>query len=138
MKVFLVIIVGLVFIGLLFTNPIFFIGLAIAFWGVKKIKKQKELNLKSNMAPALLIIGILLALAGCVGPIYVEEDPEKAIQGVEKDEKVATEEEAPVEEVPKEEALEEDVSKAEEEAEKEKTESESAKSNTAVVCSARG
>lgn len=130
MKVFLSVIVGLLFIGLLFTFPVFFIGIAIAIWGVTKIQKQKKLNQKSKMAPALLVVGLLLALAGCVGSVDNEGPEEKVTEQVDTDEKeTPKEEKAPVE----------DTSKAEKEeaakptVEEKETKSEAEKTAPAVV-----
>lgn len=72
MNGFLVVIVGLLFIGLLF---------------VSKIRKQKELNRKSKMLPTLLLTGLLLALSGCAGSLDMEESTDKAtVEQVETDE----------------------------------------------------
>ncbi|MFC5604236.1 thermonuclease family protein [Sporosarcina koreensis] len=125
LKGWLMVIVGLVFIGLLFKFPVFFIGIAIAIWGVTKIQKQKKLNQKSKLPPALLIVGLLLALTGCAGSLDDEESADKATttEQVATDKKETPEEKAPVE----------DAEKAEkEEAEKAKTETEAAK-NIPVV-----
>nr|WP_285853096.1 thermonuclease family protein [Sporosarcina luteola] len=130
MKILVTIIVGLLFIGLLFKFPVLFIGIAIALWGIKKIKKQKEMNQKSKMAPALLIIGLVLALGGCVGSLDKEESTEKSpteqVETVKKDtseEKAQEEDTSTVEK--------EEVEK--EEAVKEENKSEEAKTSTAIV-----
>lgn len=103
LKVFVTVIVVLLFIGLLINFPLFFIGIGLAIWGVSKIQKQKKLNQKSKMAPGLLIVGLLLALAGCVGSLNEEDTAEKpATEQVQTDEQeTAKEEKAPAEDTSK-------------------------------------
>ncbi|MCG7344184.1 thermonuclease family protein [Sporosarcina sp. ACRSL] len=128
MKGLLSVLVVLLFIGLVIAFPVFFIGVAIAIWGGIKIRKNKELSRKSKMAPTLLVIGLLVALSGCVGSVDEEKTGEVApTQQVE--EETPEEESKPETETPKEEATAEESSKVE----KDEAESETAQKNTAVI-----
>ncbi|HEX5564126.1 MAG TPA: thermonuclease family protein, partial [Sporosarcina sp.] len=87
---------------------------------------------KSKLAPTLLIVGLLLALAGCVGPLEDEEEStEKATtEQVSTDEKESLEEKESTQE---EKAPAEDTSKVEkEETEKNETKSEAEKTTPVV------
>lgn len=67
MKGCLTVLAALLFIGLLIKFPAFFLGaaIAIAIWGFALIKKQKEAGRKTKTAPAIIIIGVVIALTGC-------------------------------------------------------------------------
>ncbi|MCG3089612.1 thermonuclease family protein [Sporosarcina cyprini] len=92
MKGCLTVLAVLLFIGLLIKFPAFFLGAAIAIWGFALIKKQKEAGLKTKTAPAIIIIGVVVALTGCVGS-FDDESAEKS--GTPQVEKKSLKETAP-------------------------------------------
>ena len=73
--------------------PLAVIGLAIAGWGFYEWAENRKLKAKSKAAPAILIVGLALALTGCVGTGTDEEAVE------EETEKVQTEESSEPEQV---------------------------------------
>ena len=77
MKGCLTVLAVLLFIGLLIKFPAFFLGAAIAIGGFALIKKQKEAGRKTKTTPAIVIIGVVVALTGCVGS-FDDESAEKS------------------------------------------------------------
>lgn len=100
MKVVLEGLAILILLGLIIKFPLFFIGIAIAVWGVAMLKKQKRQNHKTKLAPALLIIGLALALTGCVDGMD-EEDTQQEAPATKKED-VQKKDEQPQNEVVKE------------------------------------
>lgn len=78
MKVLLKGLAILILLGFIIKFPLFFIGTAIAIWGVYLLKKQKRQNHKTKLAPAFLIIGLVLALTGCVDGMDEENAQQEA------------------------------------------------------------
>ncbi|GKV56689.1 hypothetical protein NCCP2222_26360 [Sporosarcina sp. NCCP-2222] len=92
MKGCLTVLAVLLFIGLLIKFPAFFLGTAIVIGGFALIKKQKVAGRKTKAAPAIVIVGVVVTLTGCVGS-FEDESAEKS--ETQQDEKASPKETAP-------------------------------------------
>ena len=78
MKSFLTVLFVLIGIVFMINFPITVIGMAIAIWGLYALQKNKKLNVKSKMAPALLVLAVSISLVGCA-PTPEDDEVEKAV-----------------------------------------------------------
>ncbi|WP_227396989.1 excalibur calcium-binding domain-containing protein [Jeotgalibacillus aurantiacus] len=62
----LLIVCLIVFLILLFNFPLFTIGAALASWGIYEWNTNKKLKAKSRKPAAILSVGLVMALTGCV------------------------------------------------------------------------
>lgn len=81
----LIVIIALMFLLLMIKFPVFIIGLVLAYWGVTSMKKLKRQKKTSKLAHALLAIGLLLALTGCVSSFSDDESKEPTSSPIEKE-----------------------------------------------------
>lgn len=80
-----VVIILLIGLAVIIKFPVLFIGLALAYWGLTSMKKLKRHKKSSKVAPALLTIGLLLALTGCVSSFSDEPSDEPTSSPIEKE-----------------------------------------------------
>ena len=78
MKSFLTVLFVLIGIVFMINFPITVIGMAIAIWGLYALQKNKKLNVKSKMAPVLLLLAVSISLVGCA-PTPEDDEVEKAV-----------------------------------------------------------
>ena len=78
MKGFLTVLFVLIGIVFMINFPITVIGMAIAIWGLYALQKNKKLNVKSKMAPVLLLLAVSISLVGCA-PTPEDDEVEKAV-----------------------------------------------------------
>ncbi|WP_017380475.1 thermonuclease family protein [Paenisporosarcina sp. TG-14] len=121
MKLF-AIIGAIILLILLFRFPLFTIGIGIAMWAVYEWKINKKLHAQSRKPAAILSIGMVMALTGCImivnEPIIEDTTTESDVAEVATEEK-----DTDKEKVAKQTEKEETERLAEEEKEKEKVES---------------
>lgn len=87
MKGCLTFIFVLILLALLFHYPLFVIGMALAIWAIYEWKVNKELGARSKKPGAILTIGTILALAGCM--ITVTSSPDDNVAKNQDKEEIA-------------------------------------------------
>lgn len=85
MKGILAVIILLIGLAMIIKFPVFFIGLILAYWGFTSMKKLRKHKKTSKVAPAILTVGLLLALTGCVSSFSDEAPDETVSSPIEKE-----------------------------------------------------